>query len=423
MTIAPMSRLGGVEKIWSAIACAALVAFPALLLRFPSAANTGFTVLLLWGLWVVVVSPRSGDREWRVVGRSWPMVVGMAGLPLALLFHQLVHWQGIPGIPYVYSRFALFALLACGFLRLGGAVRLVQWGLVVGAIGSAVWIHVAAAHGRPSHVGVNNVIPFANLSLTMGILAWISIGWNRRDEWLQIALKVIAGAAALYTSYLSATRGSWIAIPILLLIVLVSSRRLTVRNRWRLLLLLLAVIGVLGYSSDVVTTRVHDAVRSLAGYMEANVLDTSEGIRLQLWRGSMLLLAEHPLTGVGPDNWAAALSGLVQRGVLTPKAASFDHSHNDLFYAAATLGVPGLIAVLALYLVPMAYFLRHLRCPDGTASIAAAMGLATAVGFLVFGLTESMFYIAMTNAFYVVIMAACFALVAGRNGQSEAVCP
>lgn len=423
MTIAPMSRLGGVEKIWSAIACAALVTFPALLLRFPSSANTGFSVLLVWGLWAILVSRWTGDPEWRVVGRHWPMVVGMAGLPLALLLHQLVHWQGVPGIPYVYSRFALFALLACGFLRLGGSVRLIQWGLVAGAIGSAVWIHVAAAHGRPGHVGVNNVIPFANLTLTMGILAWISIGWNRRGEWVQIALKVLAGLAALYTSYLSATRGSWIAIPILLLIVLASSRRLSARNRWRLLLLILTVLGALAYSSDIVTTRVHDAVRSLTGYVQANSLDTSEGIRLQLWRGSLMLLAEHPMTGVGPDNWPAALSALVQRGVVTPTAARFDHSHNDVLYAAATLGVPGVVAVLGLYFVPMGYFLRHMRCPDGTASIAAAMGLAVAVGFFVFGLTETMFYIAMTNAFYLVIMAACFALVAGRSRSDEDVCP
>ncbi|WP_230625975.1 hypothetical protein [Cupriavidus necator] len=47
------------------------------------------------------------------------------------------------------------------------------------------------------------------------------------------------------------------------------------------------------------------------------------------------------------------------------------------------------------------------------------MGLATSVGFLLFGLTEAMFFIAMTNAFYTLMISTCFAIVVARDHQPE----
>ena len=126
------------------------------------------------------------------------------------------------------------------------------------------------------------------------------------------------------------------------------------------------------------------------------------------------------MSGVGPEHFGAALRAMVPQGLLTPLAATFAHSHNDLLYAAATLGVPGLLAVFAMYVVPAAFFLRHLRAADSATRVAAIMGLATSVGFFIFGLTEAMFYIAMTNAFYTLLMATFFAFVVSRSQAGAA---
>lgn len=416
--------------VLSLVACAALISFPLLLLTYPSAANTGFTLLLMWCLIALALQRRAGLASWGAMLRTyWPMVAAMASLPAALLLRNVFSGEA-PDVPYLYLRFALFALLAWGLAQLGRrALQGIQWGLVAGAIVSAVWIHTLAEYGRPNHVGINNVIPFANLSLLMGMLALISIGWDRRGQVAAAGAKLLAGAAGLYTSYISATRGSWIAIPVLLLIVLMVMRKWSVRLRAGLLAVLVGGMAVAGYCSNIVRPRVHEAVANINAVISSQAidaavaphtgLDTSEGWRLQLWKASLDMLKSHPLTGVGHNGFEPTLHAMASSGFVTPATAQFGHSHNDILYIGATLGIPGMLAVLALYLVPAAFFLRHVRSRDPVTRGAATMGLATSIGFLLFGLTEAMFFIAMTNAFYTLLIATCFAMVVAPRATAE----
>lgn len=408
------------EKVLSLVACAALISFPLLLLTYPSAANTGFTLLLMWCLIALALQRRAGLASWGAMLRTyWPMVAAMASLPATLLLRNVFSGEA-PDVPYLYLRFALFALLAWGLAQLGRrALQGMQWGLVAGAIVSAVWIHTLAEYGRPNHVGVSNVIPFANLSLLMGMLALISVGWDRRRHHLAVGAKLLAGAAGLYTSYISATRGGWIAIPVLLLFVLMVMRGLNWRSRAALLAALVGSMAVAGYCSSIVRTRVTEAVSNIAAFSSHTGLDTSEGWRLQLWKASLSMLQSHPLTGVGPEGFSPALHSLAASGVITPATTQFAHSHNDILYFGATMGLPGMLAVLAVYLVPAVFFVRHVRSRDAVVRVAATMGLATSVGFLLFGLTEAMFFIAMTNAFYTLMISTCFAIVVARDHQPE----
>jgi len=424
MILEHRSPLDGIERILFLAASIALISFPALLLGLPNAANTAFGVLLGWTAFELVRQRQTGLKAWWIIVREhWPVMLAMVALPAALLLHQFTHGQ-VPRIPYLYLRFGLFVVLAWGLLQLRGDVlRQLQWGLVVAPIVSAVWLHAAAiaVQGRPVQMGMNNVIPFSNLSLLMGMLAVVSIGWGRRNDYLGIGLKLLAGAAGIYTAYLSSTRGSWIAIPVLVLMVLMTTDRLTARSRAALFVVLVGSAMVAGYCSDSVMTRVHDAVLHVGEFFSQTAVDTSEGGRLQLWTASIDIFRAHPWTGVGPDGFRSALDHMEHSGVITPWAAAYSHSHNDVLYAAATLGIFGAAAVLAMYLVPAAFFLRHVRSTDRVCRVAAVMGLATCLAFLVFGLTEAMFYIAMTNAFYTLILACCFAIVVGRTRQLSPV--
>ncbi|MGC7407301.1 polymerase, partial [Pandoraea pneumonica] len=73
----------------------------------------------------------------------------------------------------------------------------------------------------------SNAIPFGNLSLLMALFALMSIGWTEDDGWALIALRLLAGCAGLYASYLSQARGGWIAIPVLLLIAVATLRHVS----------------------------------------------------------------------------------------------------------------------------------------------------------------------------------------------------
>lgn len=77
----------------------------------------------------------------------------------------------------------------------------------------------------------------------------------------------------------------------------------------------------------------------------------------------------------------------------------------------------GIGALLALYLVPAAYFLRAALCDDRILRTTGAMGLTLCVGFVLFGLTEVMLIIAQTVVFYSVMVAIFTAHIHRRRQQ------
>jgi O-antigen ligase/tetratricopeptide (TPR) repeat protein len=100
-------------------------------------------------------------------------------------------------------------------------------------------------------------------------------------------------------------------------------------------------------------------------------------LRLDLWRASATILAEHPLLGGGPGTWVQLKVEANPPGTSNLILA---HAHNLYIQAAAELGLVGL-AALAVLAVIVARRLGAgiVRGPAGTHGVAASVGIA---GFL-----------------------------------------
>jgi O-antigen ligase len=293
----------------------------------------------------------------------------------------------------------------------------VQWGFIAGAIicATAIYVETAAGTARPARIFTIPLIPFGNIAMMMGVLALLSIGWNRRDERLVILLKLLAGGAALYGSYLSQTRGGWIALPIFIAIAVVIVRNVRLHHKFAYLLIATAMLSCVYFFSRTVQDRIDSVVTELNQYVEGENADTSVGIRFQLWHGAWVLFNEHPVFGVGREGYPDVVRQLAARDVITPAAANHPHSHNEILFHMATLGVFGLLAILSLYIVPAYYFFREIHSPDRQLRTVAGMGLALTLGFFVFGLTDVMFYWAVSHTFYAMVLSVLFAHLVKRK--------
>lgn len=402
------------------VAVAALLAvFPASLFIQPSLANACHALLSLAGLALLIAdSVRRPAAVAALSRRYWPIAAALCTIPLAAALHGLLAPGAQLNLPYLYLRFALFAPIAWLLLRAGPArLAPLQWGLAVGAIISAAWIATLAQGGRPMHVGEANVIPFGNLSLLMGLLAFACAAWSPAPSRLRLAVGLAAAMAGLYVSLLSETRGGWLAIPIL--IPLAAAAWYRPRGRHLLLGSASAVVALalVASASDRVQARMADALASIRQGGLAGTGDSSIGTRVELWQAALDMLASHPLTGVGLQGFQPALQAMAADGRLSGAALALDHAHNDALHLAATLGLPGLLAVLATWLVPALFFGRRLRHHERPLRAAAATGLLLCTGFILFGLSESMLVIKLTNAFYSLLLAACVAFIASRESK------
>ncbi len=400
-----------------------LMATTPLLLMFRKAGNVGFYSLLLLAAVTAVCRVRPDDRTFLgLVKEYWPLHLAMAGMSLAIFINQLALQNFVISAYDPSSRMAFFVVLLWVVLLLPyHLMKHLQWAFVAGALLAAIKMYVTTRGGEfRSYDYFIPILEFAQMAQLLGFFSLLSLGCKARNTaWRRIGIgvKLLAGIAGLYAAYLSQTRGTWIGIPMFILItIFVLRTRMSMRKQMTVAVTTLLLVTAFFGSSNMVQQRLVQAQNDMLEYFGNRNVDTSVGIRFQLWKGSWVLYKEHPLVGVGQkEGFSAALVDLERRQIITPSARALAHSHNEILHSMATLGTVGLIAVLCLYFVPGAYFLRDVFHVDREIRAAAGMGLVLCGGFLMLGLTDVMFILGPCDTFYSIVATILFAFIIKRK--------
>ncbi len=420
------------QRAFAPVAALLLFAYPMIVLVIPGGMNTAFFLLLLGSLtvWTTTRLDPPGKLEahdplTRGLGLAYAWA--MAGLPLAVFVGEVTShlwgWQRYDAV----SRF-LLAVPIFWCLRRLRTDLLSRWrlGVIAGAgvgLGAVVLDPRDWGSGRLGTSFVNP-IHFGDIALTLGMLAVAGAGWSSRRERLLTVASVGALLAGIVASALSGSRGGWVALPGFALFGWLELRRRLSRLQAGVVFVALvaALAGVYGAIPEI-HQRIGLIVANLRAYAHGHD-DTSIGIRFQLWKAAWLLFTEHPLFGVGMGGFKAMMTPLQQAGVLTPLAADFGRQevHNEILSRLSQLGLVGLAAILAVYLVPGWMFLRRLNDTAADVRAAARMGLILVWGFFVYGLTVETFDLTMTAAFYALTVAVLLALTYPRVPRDPAPC-
>jgi O-antigen ligase len=149
--------------------------------------------------------------------------------------------------------------------------------------------------------------------------------------------------------------------------------------------------------------------------------------RIGLWRRTLQMYREHPLSGVGPGNFAVAFPryaepGATEDGVLSPTAVP-RRAHDDLLERLAETGPLGLGALLAVYLVAGGLAIagaRRARQEGRTADAGvAAAGAASLAAIAGSGLTGFPLAMPATAFLFGVALGLLAAGAAGPAGAEE----
>lgn len=405
-----------VRVVWY-VTLVAAICLPMLSLGVRGGTNASYFLLVLTSLVGLLLLTRT-PHDRGLSRAEFRAVYGLASVAMMLPFLAVLSSQVFTGDyadrPFDSpARMAAVGLVVWWLTRCPRPLlRHVQWGMCLGAVAGAaalgVFTHAWVGDVRPTP-GFATAITFGNLALLLGVFAWLSLGWRLTRSALETPLKLLAGAAGLVASFVSQSRGGWVAVPVLVLALL-----FVWRGHWRLKLAVLGsavvLLGAVYGGSDMVQERVEQAGTELANYAHGQRDDSSIGLRMQFWQASVDMFSAHPWTGVGPQNIRSEFQARAARGEVNEAVAEFTHSHSDVLWAMASLGVPGLLALLAIYLAPLTVFVRAARSPRREVCVAGCMGVCLVTGFAVFGLTEAMFAITMNAAFYAGMTAILLAL-------------
>lgn len=357
-------------------------------------------LLFLGGVYLLA-RHRQVRRDWR---SGWP-VLGVAALSLIFAIANTVG-HGLAGSTLDGPGHILLYMLVAAMFARTRSLHVMWWGFSLSAAAFGVlcivqYFGLGAGRAYSLDGNTSTAIEFATLLWALALMALVQLlraRLTRAEWWLHLAGLVLGAYGGLLTQ----SRGPLLAaLPVMLILLLLHARH---HGHWRRGLLWLGAI-VLG--AGVATASMQGAVlerfvtiQDQIAEVQAGQVEGSVSERLEMWRTAMRGFQAHPWTGIGIEQFKAYTRGEVEAGRTSPVVARYNNPHNMYLSAALEGGIPGLLVLLAMFVVPIVFFARRTGDADAETACAAWAGLAVSVLYPLCAMTDSVFYRIMSQSFY-----------------------
>ena len=366
-----------------------------------------------------LLAPQRFVLAWQDHSRVLCWITGLSAVVILLAVVSMLRtgqeWKDIDN----YARFLLLpwcVLLVCAL----SPARAWLWAGALLGIGVAFTVALTeGATGVERAGGWHNSIVFANAVLALLVVAVYCRPEGRRP-WISLCTAV-ALALGVVTIVLSGTRGAMPGFALMLLVAVVgggSGRRRWVRAGIMLAFMLVVLLLMWTVPWLSAQTRLDGIQSDLLRYAQGHV-DSPIGARLQFLSLAWQAFLDHPWTGVGLDQFGPQIKMLPQCAQ-DLGMCQLGHAHNDIAQWSATLGIPGLLMIFAIYLVPLLQFVRLIRADDRKSAVGAAWaGVMLVLVFFLSGMTQSMFSHSLTTMTYVVFVGLLLGLALRESACRE----
>ncbi len=251
------------------------------------------------------------------------------------------------------------------------AIGLIQYALGINLItAEGGLLRIRSVYGSPNNVGLY-------LGRALPVAAAVALLGDERNRRLSYLGAVLLMAAALVLSF---SRGALLlGVPAALTIIILF-RGGKSATAALLALLAAATAALLAFGR-------HPRLASLLSRTTGPTF-----FRLNLWRSALNMINDHPLTGVGLDNFLYEYRGRY----IAPTAwqdPHLSHAHNWVLDFASRLGLPGLAVALWLLVAFFSTAARALRTLSNPGLRALAVGLvASMMDFLAHGMVDASYW-------------------------------
>ncbi len=409
-----------IDSLWGRCLVLLLIAaFPVLAATVKDGVGVVHALLLLLGLVY-------GWPAWRCLQPAEKrLFIGLAlfcGVAILSLLHTELLRNGLSKLErYLYFPLMLPVYLLLRRLDLTAGHALLGGVVLASFVYAAQAWYQTAVQGMPVAVGAYHKIIFGDLAtwlLAILLVALLTVA----ERPIHYILGGIAMLAAAYASLLSMTRGAWLLLPVLLVMLLFIYRRNISRRGWRQigmsLVLLVVVLSI--WQPERVVRGIENGIADIQRTLDDPTARSSWGERLLMWRDAITIWRQEPFLGTGIGDFKLHRQQLKEQG-LTQYPEAYAHAHNVYLHALAVTGLLGFLALVGLvFFYPFWLFYRYWSSA-GTPWLRfyALAGMVTVIAFMVFGLTEGwLTRNAMVKSYLlglVVLLAGC---VAGQQDET-----
>jgi len=371
---------------------------------------------------------------------AWFTSAGGRLLLLSTALALPMAWEAVQ-LSTVTDRMLLFGLANVAAVSGLAAARArpgaLGWSVTaVAAVAAGVCLAQAAGLEQTLTPGPEEVVGLAGNSIRAGALCALGLvaaagrllvpaGATARSA---LSSVLAGGGVALISAALLLTRARgarWVALAALLVLLVLAWRRHGAGLRRGALTLALALLAGLAVAAAVGGS---DALSGRKLEQQAPILsgrDLTTGVRLELYRGALQMLADHPGLGVGFGRYAqhagayrspdeAALPGLA--GGITVA----EHPHNELLLAFVEGGWPAGLLLLALLVLALRRAWRRAARCEGHAGLVDLGLLATG---MLLGLGQDAWSDPGTALVFFAALGAAFSATPAGRADGEAPHP
>ena len=369
-----------------------------------------FSLVTLWGVslcsFVFFLAALYHFRQVRsALARHWPAlrwVVGAFTLYFAFTVAMLLLHPGAGSGSLEKPLRMMLGVSALGLvLAFKTERRYLWWGVAGGALLGALVVGIERFYfdiSRPG--GLSNAITTGDLLLLYGLLGLAgAIDRRGTSDSLWLGAGALAGFAG---SLITGTRGGWVALGMAAIVFALYGQAMRSRRARALVAGSFALVALSYFVPQTgVRERVGQGVADVTAYYDGGSAFSNIGIRLELWKGALMLIQERPLLGMHHRGAKLEMARLVEEGKLDAVVLPAEHFHNDALHVLVVGGLAGLFAWLSTLAAPLVFFSRALRTPErGDAFAAALAGMLVVLSYFAFGLTEVIFWSVKASMVY-----------------------
>ena len=227
---------------------------------------------------------------------------------------------------------------------------------------------------------------------------------RRGDRWLHVAAVVVG----LYGAVLTQSRGPLLSFaPVYLGLMLWHAMR---SRHWRRVLVLFAVtvLGMLAVTATLhreLVERLTNVPSEIASYdTDGDSNGSAVGERLEMWRTARQAFSEHPLAGIGLDQFGVYVREQAAAGNASPLISKYVHPHSEYLESMVAGGLPALLVLLLFLAVPLVFFTRHLGHAQEPVAATAAAGVMVIGTYALCAFSDNVFYRAMPQSLYLFLV-------------------
>jgi len=266
-------------------------------------------------------------------------------------------------------------------------------------------VYLNAGNFDVRYSGSMNATAYGNI---MGAMLLLSLARIAKESLIEKLFTFFAFFVGILALIASGTRGAWIGFLLTLLVyVWIYYKNGELKSFIKFIgLFLLAVIFTMNFVKlTSVEDRVLLAKQQVESWLSGKDVNSSVSVRMEMWSASLKQVnTSLPLTGFGYRNINSVIAKHASKQAQS-QIAQYNHVHNTYLNHLVSEGVLGLIAILALLLVPLKVFVANVKSTKTDESIVASMGVVLMVSFSLFGVSNNLFGDIFINAFYVLYIA------------------